>query len=210
MEHLTKEYAEAMLKAYATDTMEDVYDPTPLREALKADGLTPDTIVKADVFEVAAALAYALYKPTDKGREGKNGEVVIRIAGWLEGGRTWAHWSEFFARKSGDADCGESTEVKTGVGDWLYSKRHSDRESIIEEYRKKTTTILWDTPDFTIEASWCDLLEYLEGYNAKGLDTWFKSNVRFNPTVRKTVVMMQEYRSSKKKLNYLLACPYRK
>lgn len=178
------------------------------RKAAAENGLAADTIILAHHFNLALQVLEKLYNPADKGKGGKWAEVAERVTRWQEGGRTWAHWSEFHARKSGRADIGDNTEMKTGSGDWLYSYKSSDRESIIAEYRHKQTFIHWATDDFTIECTWEEFLDYLESYNDKGLATWFKSNVRYNPMLSKTVVQMQEYRSSKKKLAFLQDCPY--
>ena len=199
---LTKEHIAHAKAAY----MEGGY--MAAREALKADGVGVDTIVMPDLFNDAVNLLPMLYNPADKGRWGKIGEVEERVTRWQENGRSWAHWGEFHARKSGRADVGDKTEMKTGAGDWLYSYNHSTLEDIIAEYATKQTFIRWATADFIIECTWQELLEYLAEYNAKGLATWFKSNVKYNPMISKTVVMMQEYRTSKKKLAYLQNCPY--
>lgn len=178
------------------------------RTAMENDGITSTEVVKAADFITAVNLAMELYSPTDKGRYGKNAEVLERVQGWLANGRTYAKWGEFFARKSGKADIGTRTEMKTGCGDWLYSCKHSDRSAIIAEYWKKETIIRWATEEFCIVCTWHELFDYLNSYNAKGIDTWFKTNVKYNVMLSKTVVMMQEYKTSKKKLAFLQECPY--
>ncbi len=178
------------------------------RKQMEADGVKADDIIKAADFMDAVNLALALYNPADKGRFGKNGEVMERAIGWMESGRKWAHWGEFFARKSGKADVGTRTEMKTGCGDWLYSCVHSERSAIIAEYWRKETMIRWATEDFTIVCTWRELFDYLASYNAKGIETWFKSNVKYNVMLSKTVVMMQEYKTSKRKVAFLQNCPY--
>lgn len=178
------------------------------REQMKADGVKADDIIRADDFMDAVNLALALYSPADKGRFGKNGEVMERALGWLDGGRKYAHWGEFFARKSGKADVGTRTEMKTGCGDWLYSCKYSERSAIIAEYWKKETMIRWSTEDFTIVCTWHELFDYLASYNNKGIETWFKTNTKYNVMLSKTVVMMQEYKTSKRKIAFLQDCPY--
>lgn len=178
------------------------------REQMEADGVKADSVIRAADFMDAVDLALALYNPSDKGRFGKNGEVMERALGWLESGRTWARWGEFFARKSGKADVGTRTEMKTGCGDWLYSCIHSDRADIIAEYWKKETVIRWSTEDFCIVCTWHQLFDYLASYNAKGIETWFKTNTKYNAMLSKTIVMMQEYKTSKRKVAFLQECPY--
>ena len=179
-----------------------------VRKEVEKLNIQPSDIVLADDFIIAVKIAYRMYNPADKGKDGKSAEVMERVIRWQESGRKWARWGEFFARRSGRTDVGTRTEMKTGAGDWLSSFVHSDRESIIREYWKKDTIIRWTTEDFTIECTWHELFDYLSAYNDKGIDTWFKSNTKYNPMISKTVVMMQEYKTSKKKIAYLMNCPY--
>lgn len=183
-------------------------DYTEARQIMKEDGVLPTDVILAQDIMSALDLALALYSPDDKGRFGKNGEATERVLRKLENGVRWFYWSECFARKSGRADIGRQVEMKTGAGDWLWSLRHSDWDGIVAEYRHKQTTILWATEEFRIEATWEQLLDYLESYNAKGLSTWFKSCVGYNPMTNKAVVRMQEFRTSKRKIAFLQACPW--
>lgn len=178
------------------------------RKTMQEDGITPNTIVLAQDASDALVLALHLYNPDDKGRNGKNKEATERIIRKLNNGVRWIYWGDFFAHKSGRADVGRNTEMKTGAGDWLYSLRHSDWDGIVNEYRHKHTLIRWETEFFVIECSWEELLDYLESYNAKGLTTWFKSNIGFNPMTSKSVVRMQEFKTSKRKIAFLQACPW--
>lgn len=178
------------------------------RRIMNDNGVQPTDIIMAQDIMDALDLALALYSPEDKGRYGKNGEASERVLRKLEHGVKWFYWSECFARKSGRSDVGDRTEMKTGAGDWLWSLRHSDWDGIVAEYRHKQTKILWSTEEFRIEATWEQLFDYLEGYNAKGLSTWFKSAVGFNPMTNKAVVRMQEFKTSKRKIAYLQACPW--
>lgn len=172
--------------------------------------LTPDTVIPARFFKYALMARLNMYNPADYGRFGKHIECAERVARWLDGGRLWAHWSEFHARRHGLADIGDRTENKSGCGDWLYSRRYSDWDRIVEEYANKHTMIRWATADFTIECEWAELLGYLAEYNDKGLRTWFKSTVKRNATLSESIVMMQEYKTSKRKTDYLVNCPYNK
>lgn len=178
------------------------------RTILESEGVKADTIVPCNLFNDVMQMLPKLYNPADKGRAGKVGEVDERVNRWQESGRLWAHWSEFHARKTGRADIGNNTEMKTGCGDWLYSYKGSTCEEIFEEYYHKSGKIRWATDDFIIECSWIDFLDYLASYNNKGLATWFKSTTKYNPMLSRTVVLMQEYKTSKKKLAYLQDCPY--
>lgn len=169
--------------------------------------LTPDTTIPTRFFRLALSAREAMYNPEDWGWAGKHAEVCERVHRWMDNGRRWAHWSEFHARRHGLADIGDRTENKSGCGDWLYSRRYSDRDRIIAEYWKKNTIIRWATKEFTIECTWKELFDYLAGYPA-GIGTWFRTEVGFNATVSESVVRMQSYRNSKSKTAYLVACPY--
>lgn len=201
MEKMVNSYIKAMQGEAARDYL-------AAREQLKRDGVTAATVVLAADFVDAVQLAYNLTNPADFGRDGKNAEVMERVLRWLENGRSWAHWGEFHARKHGYADVGRRTEMKTGCGDWLYSRTYADRSRIIAEYWKKETLIRWATDEFTIECTWHELFDYLASYNDKGIETWFKTNTKYNVMISETVVMMQEYKTSKRKIKFLQACPY--
>lgn len=178
------------------------------RKVVEDEGLVPATIVLADAFEWALEIRRRLYNPDDFGWKGKLAEVEERVIRWEEGGRSWARWSEFHARRHGLEDIRGRIEMKTGAGDWLYSRRYSEWEDIVEEYRHKSGKVRWATECFIIECSWAELLEYLEQYNGKGLATWFKKDVKYNATISESVVMLQTWSNSKRKVEYLQACPY--
>ena len=180
------------------------------RDVLEELGLKPDTLIMADAFEEALMLRAMLYSPLDKGREGKRAEVEERVLGWEEAGRPWARWYEFSARRHGSTDIGSGRriEMKTGAGDWLYSRTSSDLDTILADYSKRTSEVLFSTEYFRIRCSWAELLGYLASYNAKGLYTWFKSTVKYNAMIGESVVQLQTWTNSKKKIAYLQACPW--
>lgn len=178
------------------------------REKAEKLGFSPKSIILADDIMLALDTALALYNPKDLGRFGKNAEASERVLQKLEHGIKWFYWGDVWARKTGRADIGRRTEMKTGAGDWLYSLRADSWNGIIKEYRHKQTMILWQTEQFTILATWEQLLDYLESYNSKGLATWFKSCVKYNPMTSRACLMMQEFKTSKKKIAFLQACPY--
>lgn len=177
------------------------------RQAERYD-FTPKSIISSKDVMLALDVALALYNPADLGMYGKNKEASERALQKLENGVKWFYWEEVWARKTGRADIGRRTEMKSGAGDWLYSLRADTWDGIIKEYRHKQTMILWDTEFFRILATWEQLLDYLESYNSKGLATWFKSCVKYNPMTSRACVMMQEFKTSKKKIAFLQACPY--
>lgn len=186
----------------------DIYGFKAARKLAKALDFTPKSIISSKDIMLALDTALALYNPADLGMYGKNKEAMERALQKLENGVKWFYWEEVWARKTGRADIGRRTEMKSGAGDWLYSLRADTWDGIIKEYRHKQTMILWDTEFFRILATWEQLLDYLESYNSKGLATWFKSCVKYNPMTSRACIMMQEFKTSKKKIAFLQACPY--
>lgn len=180
-----------------------------VRAMVEAYDIRPGTVVLREAWLDVLDIVELCYNPADFGKEGKHKEAVHRVYEWLETSRPWARWSEFFARKSGKTDIGSSRmiEMKTGAGDWLYSARYSDFDSIIAEYSEKDTVIVWETDEFVINTTWRRLFEYLIAYNPKkGLDTWFRrDNMKYNVTLSKTVICMQSFKNSAKKIAYLQA-----
>ena len=168
------------------------------------------TAVMRDAFPYVPVLLEKLYNPADFGMWGKLGEVEERLARWYDNKRPVCMWSELHARKSGKSDLNSKCqeEMKTGAGDWLYSTKNADRESIIEEYRHKQTIIYWKTEFFAIRCTWEQLFDYMETYNEKGVEQFFKANIKYNAQLTKSVCMLQEWKTSKKKIAFFAACPY--
>ena len=190
-------------------TLRAIRDAEDFRQARAiADAtLTPDTVICARFYKLAFSARSNMYNPDDYGLKGKQGEVAYRICGWVANGRKWAKWGEFGARRHGMADADNNTEHKTSVGDWLYSRRFSDRDKIINEWYNKAGYIHWETQEFTIHCTWKQLFDYLSTYPL-GLNTWFKTTVKYNSMTAESVVAMQEYKTSKRKTAFLIACPY--
>lgn len=167
------------------------------------------TAVMHDAFPYVIRIIEKLYNPADYGANGKIKEVERRLTEWHENKRPVCMWYELHARKSGKSDIRRNMhEYKTGAGDWLYSTVNSDYESILQEYRNKQTVIEWETEYFHITCTWRELFDYMDSYNEKGFAQFFKKNVKYNPQLTKTVVMLQEWKTSKKKIAFFAACPY--
>lgn len=177
--------------------------------AILAETITNDSIILAECFNLIPAVLELIYSPDDKGRGGKIGEVCERLIRWQEAGRTWARWAEMHARKSGKSDIGKrQEEMKTGAGDWLYSCQNSTMETIVNEFWRRDSIILWDTEYFRIRCTWHELFDYLAGYNDKSVYGWFRPQVKENIMLSKYVVLLKEWKNSNKKIEYLQACPY--
>lgn len=184
-------------------------DFTAARAALAEYGIENGTTVKKEAFPFIPSILDYLYNSADKGKNGKISEVEERLSRWYENGRPLCRWFELHARRHGKSDMsGKSEEMKTGAGDWLYSTVYSDRENIVSEYRKRNSLIFWKTDYFTIRCSWSELLAYMDTYNGKGAEQFFKVNVKYNPMIERSVVMLQEWKTSKKKIAFFQACPY--
>ena len=171
-------------------------------------GIDSKTAIMWDAFPYILPIIEKLYNPADYGKDGKIAEVAERLSRWYENKRPVCMWYELHARKSGKSDLQNKRmeEMKTGAGDWLYSTVNADRESIIAEYRHKQTIIYWKTDFFTIRCTWEQLFDYMDTYNEKGVEQFFKSNIKYNAQLTKSVCMLQE--TSKKKIKFFEACPY--
>lgn len=167
------------------------------------------TAVLCEAFPYMPLIIEKLYNPADYGKNGKIGEVEKRLETWYENKRPVCMWYELHARKSGKSDIGKTQhEYKTGAGDWLYSTTNCEYESILKEYRHKQTIIEWNTEYFHITCTWEQLFDYMETYNEKGYAQFFKTNVKYNTQLTKSVVMLQEWKTSKKKIEFFKTCPY--
>ena len=181
-----------------------------VRETLKAEGIEPTTQILPEAFPIMAKLAKWSYNPADKGRNGKHKEAVKRLQYKLDCGFAFTYWSEFFAHSAKekdivDAENGINYESKTSVGDFNYCK-YGTLEQMRKAYERKVNDMLdWDYPSAGIRVicTWKEFFEYLEGYNDKGLATWYKSCVKL--TSNGYVFSLQEIKTSKKKLAYLQA-----
>ena len=171
--------------------------------------ISAKTTVMRDAFPIMPLIIEKLYNPMDYGKYGKIGEVERRLDEWYKNGRFCCMWYELHARKSGKSDIGKTMhEYKTGAGDWLYSTVNCDFESILNEYKHKQTVIEWHTEFFHIVCTWEQLFDYMATYNDKGAEQFFKTCVKYNAQLTKTVVMLQEWKTSKKKIAFFAACPY--
>lgn len=173
-------------------------------------GIENGTTIMHDAFPYMIRIIEKLYNPADYGKNGKVSEVEERLARWEENNRPCCRWHEMHAKGHGQSDMNsrKQEEMKTGAGDWLYSKTACTREEIISEYRHRQSLILWKTDEFTIRCTWEQLFDYMELYNDKGVVQFFKANTKFNPQVSKSVCMLQEWKTSKKKIAFFKACPY--
>ena len=203
-----------MLKKIDSETLKlmqaiiDTYseaDYLEVRKAVDALDIGKNTIVPAEAMNTACALRWLMYNPADFGRNGKVSEFEYRVDCWLENGRKYCHWRELVARKTGKADANRNEEHKTGAGDWLRSQRYCEFEDILDEYAKKQTYIVWRTDYFAIRCRWCELFDYLASYNGN-IATWFNRCLKYGDA--EVVVKLQEWKTSKKKIAFLQACPY--
>ena len=204
------------MKVYSKAEMQSILDQChdkdfmTCRDIVAEAGITFRSLIAKEAFFVALEVRRAVANPADKGRDGKLSENLENIQLWDE--NTHVHvlqWRSFFTRQQGKVDIksdGISYEKKTGAGDWLHSKKYDTWQDIIDEFRAKTSWIIWETDEFRIEAPWADFMDYLEAYKPKkGLTTWFRPEVKLSSYG--SCIMMQSFKNSKPKMEYLKACP---
>lgn len=206
MEKVTK--ADAIKIAKYMDAKNMDYETA--RRFIDYLNITNGTTVMRDAFPYIIAIIEKLYNPADYGRNGKIAEVEERLTRWYENMRPCCRWFELHARKNGKSDIanGLQEEMKTGAGDWLYSCTACTREAIIAQYRHRQSLIYWKTEYFTIRCTWEQLFDYMDCYNDKGIEQFFKVNIKYNVQDNKAVCMLQEWKTSKKKIAFFSACPY--
>lgn len=174
-------------------------------------------LIPAELADVTLKIVKLMYKPTDKGRNGKHEEAIDHVYNLIDcNGAEAVPFREFFAHKHGKTDLFDrsvkkSFEKKTGTGDWLYCEE-DDFDACIAMYRRKKTLIRWDYVredkgiDIHIETSYKKFFEYLIAYNPeKGLSTWFvkSSRTHGDGLNEEYIWKMQEIYTSKKKIAYL-------
>lgn len=207
MDRLNKEMARKMLVYMAQKKM----DYETARRFIEHVGITAETLIEKEAFPIIPQILEYLYNPADYGKNGKIAEVEERLTRYYENGHVFTcKWSECHARKSGHSDIGrrKQEEMKTGAGDWLRSYRYFSMTEIVDEYSKRDSIILWSTDYFRIRCTWRQLMEYFDTYNEKGKYQFFKSNIKMDNMTNQVVVMLQEWKTSKKKIAFLQACPY--
>ena len=206
MDRLNKEFARKML-VYMTEKSMDF---ETARRFVDHVGIKPETLIERDAFPIIPQIISFLYNPADYGKNGKIAEVEERLTRYYENGHVFAcKWSECHARKTGRSDVGKrQEELKTGAGDWLRSFKYFSMHEVVDEYSKRDSIILWSTEYFRIRCTWRQLLEYFDSYNEKGKYQFFKSTVKIDNMTSQTIVMLQEWKTSKKKIAFLQACPY--
>lgn len=204
---------------YALKKHRDTWDFNQFRAFRKSQGVFLDTLIPPE--HALSMLAYrsAEYdKEKDFGWAGKYSESCKRVTLAALKGKALPY-SEYSAHKMGDADYyynGHPVENKTSCGDWLVSKTTSDPAKILQAYRRRKTLIHWEMlqEKIDITCTYSELFKYLDGYQRKaggpemGALYWFKSYAKSYDGSSKWILEMQGF--SKKKLDYLRACPYNK
>ena len=204
------------MKVYSKQEMESILrackgkDFMACRAIVAEAGITFKSLIAKEAFFVAYDVRVSVANPADMGSAGKLSENLENLQRWNENEHIHVlQWRSFFARQPRYADIkadGISYEKKTGAGDWLHSRRNDSWQDIIDEFRTKTSWIIWETDEFRIEAPWSDFLKYLEAYKpSKGLATWFRPEVKLSSYG--SCIMMQSFKNSKPKMAYLMACP---
>lgn len=216
MKTINAETLKYIIKYAASHTLDET------REEAERLGVMPTSTVKATDLDLALEARNALRNyETDYGAHGKHSEATARLHEQADRGARWFRWRDLTARPTNRVDMltgahRNSTEHKSGCGDWLRSMRYSTREDIVAEYSKRESIIDWDyeLAGFHIVTTWKNFMEYLGQFKGgKGAAYWFSNCLDYNGDSNEIVVKMQPLFSgteckSRVKLNYLLACPY--
>lgn len=175
------------------------------RKLLDEAGVTLDTVIMREDFEDALKVRANTYNPDDLGMYGKLDEQAYRLSVTRA---SWIRWSFFRAHDPSRSDSyndSRRVENKTGAGDWFKAEGSYTRVmNVMMNCRKKYR---WSTEWFCIVCTLEELCEYLAKYNAKGLDTWFPAS-KAETREATTVIRMQEWKTSGKKIRYLQECPF--
>lgn len=178
-----------------------------VRKACRDAGLEPTSQILTEAFPIMVKIAQWTYSPNDKGRNGKHREVAKRLQEKIKRGATFTYWSEFFARKQGQVDIegadGIHYESKTGAGNFNYC-RYSTLEQMRAYYEQKENAMLdWKYTAIGVHVvcTWSEFFQYLEAYNKKGLETWYKKDRLL--TSKGYVFFLQNITGSAKKIRYL-------
>lgn len=179
-----------------------------VRKVCRDFGLEPTTQILAEAFPIMATISEWTYSPNDKGRNGKHREVKKRLHEKIKAGAQFTYWSEFYAHKQGQvdiigADDGLHYESKTGAGNFNYC-RYSTLEQMRAYYEQKESARLdwkYEAIGVHVVCTWGEFFQYLEAYNKKGLETWYKKERIL--TSKGYVFQLQNITGSDKKIKYL-------
>lgn len=151
-------------------------------------------------------LMVACRNPADLGKDGKMLEASLRILRSFATKRPLNN-AAFYAHKQTMDDTrinvqGKQVriEIKSGAGDWFRTQADNVADAL-DEYRGQDKLLIWKTSAFTIVLPFAEFLDKLEGYNEKGAEQFFKSTLKKG--VAGNVLQLQEWRTSKKKTNFL-------
>lgn len=176
------------------------------RRILETAGVDADTIVLREDWQTALKVRSRTYNPDDLGAEGKLSEIEYRLKLCKASA---VRWSFFRAHTPGRSDTfGDKRRVehKSGAGDWYTAEGTYDR--VLAVMTRSTKRLRWATDYFTIHCTYAQLCEYLAQYNEKGLATWFPESKSEQRLGGDCLIRLQEWKTSKKKIQYLQACPY--
>jgi len=184
-----------------------------VREAMQELDFGPSTVIPARYYDLMLEVYRRSLSPTDKGREGKYKETVYRVH---NNRAKWMYYREFHAHRIDRADLsykqmGEQIENKSSAGDWFRGNVDS-WDAMFRLYYRKAGLVRWavDKQDvhFEILCTWPELLDYLAGYNDKGLTTWVKAELKASDRGDWYIGEMQWFMTSARKCQYLIDCPF--
>ncbi len=203
MKKVTLEQLEAM-KAIAK-----MRDFEQARAAIVAAGVLPTTTFHtAEEKRIALNARAAMYNPADWGMFGKLNEIEKRV----NASQSPMPWASFKARTPNLADqtikvdgVTYALEHKSGAGDW-YKTHCETLDKAMAEYTKREKLLVWDTEEFTLVIPFSKLTEALDSYKGRGTQGWrsfFKASLKMTTDGCAYVVGLQEWKTSKPKIQYL-------
>lgn len=179
--------------------------------------LNYNDIVPADLVPAMQKIVRLCYSNKGKGYDGIMKEIVERTTLYNDNDN-FVRVKEFKLHTLRQKDMIDkvekiSHEIKSGAGNWLYS-RNPSFIATINNYKRRKEWILWDY-DFSIETKkngvenfsihincpWSTLFDFLSDY-PQGFSTWWKENGRSGENGL-YIWEMQTIKTSRKKAVYL-------
>lgn len=179
--------------------------------------LNCNDIVPVDLVPAMQKIVGLCYSNKGKGYNGIIKEIIERTTLYCDNDN-FVRVKEFRLHTLGQKDMIDkvekiSHEIKSGAGNWLYS-RNSSFATTINNYKRRKEWILWDY-DFSIETKkngvevfnihidcpWRVLFDFLSDY-PQGFSTWWKENGRSGENGL-YIWEMQTIKTSRKKALYL-------
>jgi len=197
---------------------ESVFPPTNSEQRLTFRNIMYDVIqnelIPVPLFSIACAFSIACYDESGKGYNGIKQEINTRLS-YAKANNQPLPLFDFFKRPATMEDIlydDRNTEVKSGCGNWFYSK-YRDLDMVRKEMEETQGFIKWDYTytkkkddefNFSIHifTDWKTFFAFLDEYD-KGYKTFFKHNKAQSIKSGCNVYEMNTLKNSKRKVKYL-------